>query len=405
MKYNIENLYKNKFQDLEIEPHKNSWNKINKKLKRAKYVKNILTVVSVAAILSFASILLFSDKNKNQEITNPQKSEIVISNDKNFIKNNSQNDNDYKNESHNNKINNNTANNQKVINGVTVQRYINTTSDSSKNLSVVDSNKTYKGFYLSSNSGCAPLTIVLENKENSNQLNWTINNKEYSNKNRLVLTLTESDDYDILLKRNDNGKLNSYSDNVTVYPRPSANFEINNNIIINEEIIIENYSEGADSYKWLINGKKISTSENLVYKFINSGVFDITLIAFNKYDCSDTIRKEVNVDEPTKSIVFPTAFSPNIYGPNGGYYKNYTEKNKIFHGYVFGKTVESFNMKIYNRQGKILFQTNNFNVGWDGYYQNKLVPIGVYIYIVKGQFTDGESFQEQGSVTVIYDKN
>ena len=38
--------------------------------------------------------------------------------------------------------------------------------------------------------------------------------------------------------------------------------------------------------------------------------------------------------------------------------------------------VTQFNMKIYNRWGELLFESNDRTVGWDGYYNGVLMPQG-----------------------------
>ncbi len=64
---------------------------------------------------------------------------------------------------------------------------------------------------------------------------------------------------------------------------------------------------------------------------------------------------------------------PNVFTPNGD---NYNDK-------LVAKTsglVEKVNMKIFNRYGELIFQTEEPKINWDGTYKGKVVSPGVYFY-------------------------
>ena len=63
-----------------------------------------------------------------------------------------------------------------------------------------------------------------------------------------------------------------------------------------------------------------------------------------------------------------TAFTPNNDGMNDEYLA------------VHSCDFTSFNMKILNRWGKVIFETNDPYTGWDGTVDGELVPNGTYIY-------------------------
>jgi gliding motility-associated-like protein len=62
-------------------------------------------------------------------------------------------------------------------------------------------------------------------------------------------------------------------------------------------------------------------------------------------------------------------------------------------------------MKIFNRAGVLIFKSNDVNIGWDGYYKNKLLPQGIYVYSVSGRFNSGEPFNQAGTVLLIVKNN
>lgn len=85
----------------------------------------------------------------------------------------------------------------------------------------------------------------------------------------------------------------------------------------------------------------------------------------------------------------PTAFSPNA-----------DDNNDVLQ-YYMGYDVLSFELKIYDRWGNLLFQTNQNGTYWDGYYKEKLVNTGIYTYTLNYTLTDNTYFEKTGNITVI----
>lgn len=84
---------------------------------------------------------------------------------------------------------------------------------------------------------------------------------------------------------------------------------------------------------------------------------------------------------------------PNIFSPNGD------GSNDVF-GLFTLAVVEDYNCKVFNRWGKVVFETNAAAEFWDGTYENKLAPAEVYIYHINFQI-GGKRFEEQGGLTLI----
>ncbi|MFN0201125.1 MAG: T9SS type B sorting domain-containing protein, partial [Bacteroidia bacterium] len=62
----------------------------------------------------------------------------------------------------------------------------------------------------------------------------------------------------------------------------------------------------------------------------------------------------------------PTAFSPNDDGHNDEY--------KVIH-----QNIATADVQIFDRWGRVLFQSNDINATWNGTFQGKSVPEGVYV--------------------------
>ncbi|MBN9296662.1 MAG: gliding motility-associated C-terminal domain-containing protein [Filimonas sp.] len=103
---------------------------------------------------------------------------------------------------------------------------------------------------------------------------------------------------------------------------------------------------------------------------------------------------------PLSAIVSATTINPlsDIYIPNA-FTPNNDGKNDIF--LVYGNSIASVEMYIFNQWGQLIFQSNDAGKGWDGTYSGKLQPVGVYVYIVKATLRDGTVINKKGSLNLI----
>ncbi len=132
------------------------------------------------------------------------------------------------------------------------------------------------------------------------------------------------------------------------------------------------------------------------------GKYDVTLVAINDHAdgavCMDTLKRKVIAKQGGVTKV-PNAFTPNPGGPSGGTAGNNTF-NDVFLPIVKG--AEEFNMQIFDRWGNLIFESNNSNVGWDGYDKHgKLLPAGVYVYKLTLRLSDGQRSTQLGDITMI----
>ncbi|MFO7789717.1 MAG: PKD domain-containing protein [Bacteroidales bacterium] len=56
---------------------------------------------------------------------------------------------------------------------------------------------------------------------------------------------------------------------------------------------------------------------------------------------------------------------------------------------------------IYNRWGEKLFQTDDIEQGWDGYYQGELQPVDSYVYYVEAEMWDGSIKTKKGTIMLM----
>lgn len=189
------------------------------------------------------------------------------------------------------------------------------------------------------------------------------------------------------------------TDTIEIIKNPSADFEINQESLLPyENIEITNLSVNAEEYTWQFGNEESYDEFEPDYSFSESGTYDITLTVLSKEICIDSKTLTVTVNSENY-IFFPNAFSPNPSGSNGGYYNNMPISNDVFHPISYG--VEEYTMLIYDRKGKLLFETNDINIGWDGYYNGKICTQGEYIFMASGSFADGQIIEEQGEILLL----
>jgi gliding motility-associated-like protein len=99
----------------------------------------------------------------------------------------------------------------------------------------------------------------------------------------------------------------------------------------------------------------------------------------------------VNFD--TVSIIIDgevSIFIPNVFSPNGDGQNDYLE--------IFGGTWTSYEMKVYNRWGGLVFESNDPNLLWDGTKKGEPCPQALFVYKFVGTSILGQQFEKAGNV-------
>jgi len=178
---------------------------------------------------------------------------------------------------------------------------------------------------------------------------------------------------------------------INVNPLPVANFIVNpSNVSIFKPVVhFQDESVGSLplSWRWSLGNGDSSSIPEFDYTYRDTGRYKVTLWVYNQYGCVDSVHDYVIV-HPDYTIFIPNAFTPNN-----------DMKNDLFHAY--GTGISEFNMKIFDRWGELLYQTNKMETGWDGKYKGSMLPKGIYIYYI--YFTDvlKTEHYRSGTVTIL----
>ncbi len=256
--------------------------------------------------------------------------------------------------------------------------------------------------------GCVPQEILLVDTVNQNsgilEYDWILGDGTTSTSNPLRHTYENKGEYDVFLTITSPYGCETTSEaahKVLVYPSPFAmasadKFEVD---VRNARVQFFNESEDYTDWIWDFMDGSQSTESNPIKTFADTGLYDVTLEVFNQFGCSSSTSLRIQVN-PFISFEVPNGFTPNTGGGNGGYYDEDDLSNDIF--YPITDYVDQFNMKIFNRWGELIFESNDIKRGWDGYYRGQLSQQDVYVWKINVSFVTGESLEQSGNVTLIW---
>jgi PKD repeat protein len=252
--------------------------------------------------------------------------------------------------------------------------------------------------------GCAPLKVIFRSKASQpDSCRWTFGDGGHDYEPVTEWLFDIPGEYNVVLETySRKGLVNKSSIIITVYHRPMARFDIDSDNTDNPDgkITFRNYSTDAVKYIWDFGDGTRSQAEEPMHSYKKSGNYNVTLIATSETGCSDSLVVINALSVPGYFIDFPNAFIPNPNGSSNGYYSPKSdEAAQVFHPSFSG--VSDYQLRIFSRRGMVIFESNDINVGWDGYYKGQLCDPGVYIWKVRGNFVNGELFTKMGDVTLL----
>jgi gliding motility-associated-like protein len=102
-------------------------------------------------------------------------------------------------------------------------------------------------------------------------------------------------------------------------------------------------------------------------------------------------KKAINItlEKCDTELIMPNVFTPNDDKIND----SFTPIS------IIGMAKTSF--LIFNRYGKILFKTQSLDISWDGTYNRKMVPSGVYYWQIDALDRNGNQNRQKGTISLI----
>ena len=265
---------------------------------------------------------------------------------------------------------------------------------------------------INNQSGCIPLNTTWTVSDNrgipSNQMayRWDFRNGDTSNlQNPTDVKYPIQGKYNVrVIATNTSGNCKDTSAaNVEAYPIPVASFNTDptkttvalpkfrmlNSSSINSSVFAPNLK-----YAWDFGDPTklddTSTLKNAFYSYgKDTATYTITLIVKSDKGCADTVTKLVYIG-PDIIVFIPDAFTPDNAGPN---------KNNTFAPVAMN--YRNATMKIFNRWGEKMYETNDLLKGWDGSANGADCQDGVYMYTLKLYSLDDKMYEYSGSISLL----
>ncbi|MCK9162810.1 MAG: gliding motility-associated C-terminal domain-containing protein [Bacteroidales bacterium] len=226
-----------------------------------------------------------------------------------------------------------------------------------------------------------------------------------------ISTPTKSDKEDILISNNTNiSKVKTESIEKTIIDNDIKAIVINrvdkdkkamlidNNESSDNNLVKSNNTNQTNS-NFISTEKKIQIKENenssskIANPFLISSIKPLSK-ANQSIDNKNTIEEKIiesgyDTISTIRELFIPNAFTPNDINNNNTTFKPAYKKLK------------TYEMKIFNRTGVLLFTSKDISIGWNGYYQGRLCEMGTYAYVIKCEYMDGYIFGKDGVVNLI----
>ena len=150
-------------------------------------------------------------------------------------------------------------------------------------------------------------------------------------------------------------------------------------------------SQVAGDHFWDFGDGNTSVLVNPINEYADTGLYHVTLLITDEMGCVDRVDKEIYV-APFVDMLFPNAFTPDG-----------DDTNDLFLGVGETSLISYFELLIFDRWGKIVFQTNDPLEGWNGKLNNtgQQLPMGVYSYLSKYDVPRTARQERRGIATLI----
>jgi gliding motility-associated-like protein len=173
--------------------------------------------------------------------------------------------------------------------------------------------------------------------------------------------------------------------NIVVKPQPIVDLGRDTSICPNGAplVLIDRINAGNPDAKWSWNNNTRS-SESKIFVY-HPGVYSAT-VEIDGCSTTDSVKVEKNC-----YINLPNVFVPGS-----------SENGYFLPRQMLSKGVTKFEMTIFDRWGKKVFETVNIDGrGWDGTFNGEPQPQGVYVYTIEVTFQNKTTEHYQGNVTML----
>ncbi|PWE01469.1 hypothetical protein DDZ16_01850 [Marinilabilia rubra] len=155
---------------------------------------------------------------------------------------------------------------------------------------------------------------------------------------------------------------------------------------------LDQSSGKVSAWQWTFGDAGQSVQQNPLFVFSEAGTDSVTLRVVNRQSLCEDLSEPFIVVVRESELEVPNVFTPNGDGVNDEFRVAY-------------KSIKNFNMVVYSRWGRKVFESSDPERGWDGKVGGKIGAPGVYFYNISAQgYNEGESYSKKGAVHLIRGK-
>ncbi len=144
--------------------------------------------------------------------------------------------------------------------------------------------------------------------------------------------------------------------------------------------------------EWTFGDAGRSLERNPLFVFSEAGTDSVYLRVLNRDSGCEDLSEPYVVNVWESELDVPNVFTPNNDGVNDEFRVAY-------------RSLKKFEMLIFNRWGRKVYESTDPTTGWDGKVGNKTGTPGVYFYYIRGEgYNKNEVHKKEGAVHLIRGK-
>ena len=209
----------------------------------------------------------------------------------------------------------------------------------------------------------------------------------------ITVTPHQTTTYTLIGHGTNNCNADPLTETITVHPIPVATVDYRPYFVDSDNPVVTFTDESPYSVRrvWHFDeGIAEETTTPCSHNFgeVSSDSVNVTLVAYNDLECSDTLAFKL----PVTQFTF---FAPNIFTPE-------RPDNNTFQVYTANEQ-ENFSIQIYDREGRQVFTSNDLHFRWNGVSTEGIkCPQGTYVFIVNYRRPGTEDIVTQkGAITLL----
>lgn len=174
-----------------------------------------------------------------------------------------------------------------------------------------------------------------------------------------------------------------------IAPAPIPNFVWSPDYVYQgQPVIFTDSSKNAATWSWNFGDSHILYDQNPTNVYNEAGEYVVWMHIWDAFGCDSFIAKNLTVHNPD------ALFVPNVFTPNGdGAFDTWQ---------IGGDGYKTFYVKIYDRWGVQVFESNDITKSWNGNTQGgRACQNGVYFYYMNLTNQKDEKMEMKGNVTLI----